>query len=111
MLLATSLDHDGRFGVPRLISLAKSKAVFGLDYIIPESHGIITRDVLKVKHPPGKQVCPEYFPMARKLVNPIIYSNLDAECILHAALHTQSSTGLSGFDREEIVLFIHICLS
>ena len=31
-------------------------------------------------------------------VNPIIYSNLDAECILQAALHTQGAAGLSGLD-------------
>lgn len=31
-------------------------------------------------------------------VNPIIFNDLDAECILQAALHTQGAAGLSGLD-------------
>ena len=37
----------------------EEKGVLGLDDIIPESHDLTTRDVLKDKHPPGKQACPE----------------------------------------------------
>ena len=42
-------------------------------------------------------------------VNPIIYSNLDAECISNAALHIHGAAGLSVL--EEIVFLIKICFS
>ena len=49
--------------------------------------------------PPGKPACPEsLLPDSSEDVNPIIYSDLDAECILHAALCTQGAAGLSGLD-------------
>ena len=44
-------------------------------------------------------ICPEsLLPDCVESVNPIIYSDLDAECILQAALHTQGAAGLSGLD-------------
>ena len=78
------------------ISRETKGGVLGLD-IIPESCGLTTRDVLKDKHPPGKQACPEsLLPDSMETVNPIVYSNLDAVYILHAALHTQGAAGSSG---------------
>ena len=41
------------------ISCKEKGGVLGLDDIIPESHGLTTRDVLKDKLPPSKQTCPE----------------------------------------------------
>ena len=74
------------------ISCKEKNIVLGLDAIILKPHGMTTRDVLKDMPPPGKQACPEsLLPDSLETVNPIIYSNLDAERILHAALHTQSS--------------------
>ena len=81
------------------LSRDQSGGVLGLDDIIPQSQGLTTRDVLRDKHPPGKPACPEsLLPDSSETVNPIIYSNLDAECILQAALHTQGAAGLSGLD-------------
>ena len=81
------------------LSCDQSGGVLGLDDIIPQSQGLTTRDVLRDKHPPGKPACPEsLLPDSSETVNPIIYSNLDAECILQAALHTQGAAGLSGLD-------------
>ena len=58
-----------------------------------------TRDVFRGKHPIGKPACPEaLLSDVPETVNPIIYSNIDAECILDAALHIQGAAGLSGFD-------------
>ena len=71
------------------MSREEKGSVLGLNDIFPKSHDLTTRDVVKDKHPPGKRACPEsLLPDAWKL-NPIIYSNLDAECKLHAALHTR----------------------
>ena len=82
-----------------LLSREQSGGVLGLDDIIPQSQGLTTRDVLRDKHPPGKPACPEsLLPDSSEDVNPIIYSDLDAECILHAALRTQGAAGLSGLD-------------
>ena len=73
---------------------------------------VTTRDVLRDKHPPGKPACPEsLLPDTSEVINPIIYSNLDAECILYAALHTQGAAGLSGLDAlclEKTVLFAQV---
>ena len=58
----------------------QSGGVLGLDDIIPQSQGLTTRDVLRDKDPPGKPACPEsLLPDSSETVNPIIYSNLDAE--------------------------------
>ena len=74
-----------------LLSREQSSGVLGLDDIIPQSQGLTTRDVLRDKHPPGKPACPEsQLPDSSEDVYPIIYSDLDAECIC----------------LEEIVLFI-----
>ena len=81
------------------ISHEQTGGVLSLDDIIPESQGLTTRDVLRDKHPIGKPACPEaLLSDIPETVNPIIYSNLDAECILNSALHTQGATGLSGLD-------------
>ena len=58
-----------------------------------------TRDILRHKHSPGRPAHPEFLlPDSSEIVNPIIYSNLDAECILHAALRTHAAAGLSSLD-------------
>ena len=81
------------------LSRDQTGGVLGLDDIIPQSQGLTTRDILRDKHPPGKPACPEYLlPDCTEPVNPIIYSDLDAECILQAALQTQGAAGLSGLD-------------
>lgn len=81
------------------LSRDQSGGVLGLDDIIPQSNGLTTRDILRDKHPPGKPACPEsLLPDQSDIVNPIIFNNLDSECILHAALHTQGAAGLSGLD-------------
>ena len=81
------------------LSRERSGGVLGLDDTIPQSNGMTTRDTLKHKHPPGKPACPEsLLPDNSETANPIIYSNLDAECILQAALHTHGAAGLSGLD-------------
>ena len=81
------------------ISREEKGGVLGLDDIIPELNDLTTRDVLKDKHPPGKQACPEsLLPDSLETVNPITYCNLDAERMLHASLHTQGAVGLSDLD-------------
>ena len=81
------------------LSHDQSGGVLGLDDIIPQSQDLTTCDILRDKHPPGKPAWPEsLLPDSSETVNPIIYSNLDAECILQAALHTQGAAGLSGLD-------------
>ena len=81
------------------LSRDQTGGILGLDDIIPQSQGLSTRDILRDKHPPGKPACPEsLLPDCAENVNPIIYSDLDAECILQAALHTQGAAGLSGLD-------------
>ena len=81
------------------LSREQTGGILGLDDIIPQSQGLTTRDILREKHPPGKPACPEsLLPDCTESVNPIIYSDLDAECILQAALHTQGASGLSGLD-------------
>ena len=81
------------------LSRDQTGGILGLDDIIPQSQGLTTRDILRDKHPPGKPACPEsLLPDCVESVNPIIYSDLDAECILQAALHTQGAAGLSGLD-------------
>ena len=58
-----------------------------------------TRDVLRDKHPIGKPACPEaLLSDIPETVNPIIYSNLDAECRLNAALHTEDAASFCGLD-------------
>ena len=81
------------------LSRDQTGGILGLDDIIPQSQGLSTRDILRDKHPPEKPACPEsLLPDCAENVNPIIYSDLDAECILQAALHTQGAAGLSGLD-------------
>ena len=81
------------------LSRDKSSGCLGLDDVIPESNGMTTRDVLRNKHPPGKPAHSEYLlPDNSESVNPIVYNNLDAECILQAALRTNGAAGLSGLD-------------
>ena len=81
------------------LSRDQTGGILGLDDIIPQSQGLTTRNILRDKHPPGKPACPEsLLPDCVESVNPIIYSDLDAECILQAALHTQGAAGLSGLD-------------
>ena len=81
------------------ISHEQSGGVLNLDDIITESQGLTTHDVLRDKHPIGKPACPEaLLSDIPEIVNPIIYSNLDAECILKSALHTQGAAGLSSLD-------------
>ena len=81
------------------LSRDQTGGVLGLDGIIPQSQGLTTRDILRDKHPPGKPACPESLLLdCTEPVNPIIYSDLDAECILQAALHTQGAAGLSSLD-------------
>ena len=81
------------------LSRDQTGGILGLDDIIPQSQGLTTRDILRDKHPPGIPACPEsLLPDCVESVNPIIYSDLDAECILQAALHTQGAAGLSGLD-------------
>jgi hypothetical protein len=83
------------------LSREQTGGVLGLDNIIPQSQGLTTRDVLRDKHPPGKPACPEsLLSDSSETVNPIIYSNLDAECILHATLNTQGAAGLSGLNAD-----------
>ena len=83
----------------RYLSRDESGGVLGLNDITPKSQGLTTRDVLRDKHPPGKPPCPDsLLPDSCESINPIIYSSLDAECILRAALHTQGAAGLSGLD-------------
>ena len=73
--------------------------VLCLNDVIPETNGLTAHDVLRDKHPPGKPACPEsLLPDNQESINPITYNNLDAECIFHAALHTQGAAGLSGLD-------------
>ncbi len=83
----------------RYLSHEQNGGVLCLDDTIPETHGLTTRDVLKDKHPIGTPASPESL-LARtpEVNNPIIYCNLDAECILNAALHTHGAAGLSGLD-------------
>ena len=65
------------------LSRDQSGGVLGLDEIIPQSQGKTTHDIPTEKHPPGKTACSEYLLKdSSETVNPIIYSNLDAECIL-----------------------------
>ena len=79
------------------ISHEQTGDVLSLDDIIPESQGLTTHDVLRDKHLIGKPACPEaLLSDIPETVNPIIYSNLDAEYILDAALHTQGAAGFSG---------------
>ncbi len=83
------------------LSRDQSGGVLGLDDIVPQSNNNImtTRDILRDKHPPGRPACPEsLLPNQSETINPIIFNNLDAECMLRAALHTQGATGLSGLD-------------
>ena len=81
------------------LSHDQSGGVLGLDDIIPQSQDLTTCDILRDKHPPGKPAWPEsLLPDSSETVNPIIYSNLDAEFILQAPLHTQGAAGLSGLD-------------
>ena len=62
------------------ISDEQTGGVLSLDDIIPGSQGLITRDVLRDKHPIGKPACPEaLLTDIPETVNPIIYCNLDAE--------------------------------
>ena len=72
------------------ISHEQTGGVLSLDDIILESQGLTTLDVLRDKHPIGKPACPEtLLSDIPEMVNPIIiYSNLDAECILNTALCT-----------------------
>ena len=65
------------------LSCEQNGGVLGLDDIIPQTHGLTTRDVLRDKHHTGIPACPESLIQ----FNPIIYCNLDAECILSVALH------------------------
>ena len=76
------------------LSCEQNGGVLGLDDIIPQTHGLTTRDVLRDKHHTGIPACPESLIQ----FNPIIYCNLAAECILSVALHTQGAAGLSGLD-------------
>ena len=81
------------------LSREQNGGVLGLDDIIPQTHGLTTRDILRDKHPTGNPACPEsLLADTPEAINPIIYCNLDAECILSAALHTQGAAGLSGLD-------------
>ena len=81
------------------ISRDQNSGVLGLDDIIPQTNSLTTCDVLRAKHPMGIPACPEpLLENTPEVVNPIIYSSLDADCVLGAALHTHGAAGISGLD-------------
>ena len=83
----------------RYISSDSSGGVLGLNDIIPQTGEMTTRDVLKLKHPPGQPANTDSMLDDEPVpVNPIIYSDLDADCIRKAAMNTQGAAGLSGLD-------------
>ena len=58
-----------------------------------------TRDILKDKHPLGKE--PDAYSLKDgepEPVNPIIFDGLDADSVRSAALHTHGAAGPSGLD-------------
>ena len=81
------------------ISRDQNSGVLDLDDIIPQTNSLTTRDVLRAKHPMGIPACPEsLLENTPEVVNPIIYSSLDADCVLGAALHTHGAAGISVLD-------------
>jgi len=79
--------------------------VLKLEDLIPETtadgESILrsTRDVLKEKHPLGKD--PDTCSLVNgepEPVNPIVFDGLDADAIRHTALHTHGAAGPSGLD-------------
>ena len=58
-----------------------------------------TRDILKEKHPAGKDpIAPCLIDGEPETVNPITFDGLDADAIRQAAVHTHGAAGPSGLD-------------
>lgn len=92
-------------GALRYLSRNTNGGVLKLEDLIPETtedgESILrsTRDVLKEKHPLGKD--PDTCSLVNnepEPVNPIIFNGLDADAIRHTALHTHGAAGPSGPD-------------
>ena len=86
-------------GALNYLSRDRSGGILSLDDTIPDTNDTSVRSILRSKHPAGRPADPEtLLPGSKEAVNPIIYNNLDADRILHAALHTKGASGLSGLD-------------
>ena len=92
-------------GALRYLSRNTNGGVLKLEDLIPETtadgESILrsTRDVLKEKHPLGKD--PDTCSLVNgepEPVNPIVFDGLDADAIRHTALHTHGAAGPSGLD-------------
>ena len=89
----------------RYISRNSNGGVLKLDDLIPvttkegESIQQTTREILKKKHPIGKDpVASSLIDGEPETVNPITFDGLDEYAIRHAALHTHGAAGPSGLD-------------
>ena len=89
----------------RYISRNSNGGVLKLDDLIPvttkegESIQQTTREILKKKHPIGKDpVASSLIDGEPETVNPITFDGLDADAIRHAALHTHGAACPSGLD-------------
>ena len=89
----------------RYISRNSNGGVLKLDDLMPvttregESIQQTTREILKKKHPIGKDpVASSLIDGEPETVNPITFDGLDADAIRHAALHTHGAAGPSGLD-------------
>ena len=96
-------------GALRYLSRSTSGGVLQLDDLVPEttsdgeSETRSVQDILKDKHPVGKDPSPGTLLNGDpEPVNPILFDGLDADTIRQAALQTQGAAGPSGSKTHDI---------